>query len=201
MREKYPYMKVPDGLALSNAQQNFDRAFRDYCKGKKGKPTFKKKSEFPRSFTTNNQCFNGKDTIYVHENEAKGYGYLLHIPKIDKHGGDIPIDLHKQLNGRIRNVTIEYTATGEYYAAFIIEETLEFPDEPDDDVIDRLLLLDDEELLSRVFGGDLGLDTYVYGSDGISYDDPQLADYKKLEKKLHRGQRKLGKKRARLLVR
>ena len=199
LRKKYPYMKIPDGLAFSNVQRQFDRAFKDYCKGKKGKPAFKKKSDFPRTFTTNNQCVNGKDTIYVHENEAKGHGYLLHIPKIDKHGGDIPIDLHKPLNGRIRNVTIEYTATGEYYAAFIIEETMEFHNEPDDDVIDRLLLLDDEALLSRVFGGDLGLDTYVYGSDGIAYDDPQLDDYKQLEKKLHKEQRKLGKKRARLL--
>ena len=198
-RKEYPYMKVADGLSLSEACMNFNSAFSDYCKGKKGKPTFKKKSDFPRTYHTKNQTVNGKDTIYVHKNEAKGYGYLLHLPKIDKYGGDIPIELHKPLSGRIKSATIEYTATGEYYVAFTIEETIEFPDEPDDDVIDRLLLLDDEELLSRVFGGDLGLDTYVYGSDGISYDDPQLADYKKLEKKLHREQRKLGKKRARLL--
>ena len=198
-REKYPYMKITDGLSLSEACMNFNSAFSDYCKGKKGKPTFKKKSDFPRTYHTKNQTVNGKDTIYVHKNEAKGYGYLLHLPKIDKYGRDIPIELHKPLSGRIKSATIEYTATGEYYAAFTIEETIEFPDEQDDDIIDRLLLLDDEELLSRVFGGDLGLDTYVYGSDGISYDDPQLADYKKLEKKLHREQRKLGKKRARLL--
>ena len=198
-REEYPYMKIADGLSLSEACMNFNSAFSDYCKGKKGKPTFKKKSDFPRTYHTKNQTVNGKDTIYVHENEAKGYGYLLHLPKIDKYGGDIPIELHKPLSGRIKSATIEYTATGEYYVAFTIEETIEFPDEQDDDIIDRLLLLDDEELLSRVFGGDLGLDTYVYGSDGISYDDPQLADYKKLEKKLHREQRKLGKKRARLL--
>ena len=198
-REKYPYMKVADGLSLSEACMNFNSAFSDYCKGKKGKPTFKKKSDFPRTYHTKNQTVNGKDTIYVHKNETKGYGYLLHLPKIDKYGGDIPIELHKPLSGRIKSATIEYTATGEYYAAFTIEETIELPDEQDDDIIDRLLLLDDEELLSRVFGGDLGLDTYVYGSDGISYDDSQLADYKKLKKKLHKEQRKLGKKRARLL--
>ena len=199
MREKYPYMKIADGLNLSDVKNDFNKAFKNYCKGKSGKPTFKKKSDFPRTYRTDNQTINGKDTIYIHENTVKGYGYLLHLPKIDKHGGVIPIKMHKPLNGRISSVTVEYTATHEWYVAITIEETLEFPDAHDDDIIDHLLGLDDGALLRSVFGGDLGLDTYVYGSDGIAYDDPQLADYKKLEKKLHREQRKLGKKRARLL--
>ena len=96
-------------------------------------------------------------------------------------------------------VTIEYTAAHEWYASFIIEEQIEFKDSHDYDTIDSLLALDDEALLKRIFGGDLGLETYVYGTDGISYDDPALADYKKLEAKLHREQRKLGKKRTRLV--
>ena len=202
MREKYPYMRVADGLALSNAQRAFDKAFRNYCQGKGGKPHFKKKTDYPRSYTTNNQSRNDRDTVYVHENRSKGRGYLLHIPKIDKYGGDIQIAMHRPFPGRIKSVTIEYTAAHEWYASFIIEEQIEFKDSHEDshdyDNIDNLLALDDEALLKHVFGGDLGLETYVYGTDGISYDDPVLADYKKLEAKLHREQKKLGKKRARL---
>ena len=200
LREEHPYMKIADGLALSNVQLAFDKAFNDYCQGKSGAPKFKKKTEYPHTYTTNNQKMkNGRETIYIHDDPSRKHGYLLHIPKIDKHGGDIQIRLHKPINGCIRNATIEYTASREWYVALIIEEQRELTDEDaHGDIIDRLLALDDEALLSSVFGGDLGLESYVYGTDGVSYDDPELASYRQLERKLHREQRKLGKKAARL---
>ena len=56
----------------------------------------------------------------------------------------------------------------------------------------------DDELVMALFAGDLGLKTFLTGNDGTFFDDPCLDDYKKLQKKLHKAQRKLGKKCARL---
>ena len=198
-KQAYPYLKEVDAYALVSASNDFREAFKRYTQGKANKPRYRSKMTYPRTFRTSNLSKPSGDTIYVHKGPYSHTGYSLHRPKIGKHGGDVPIVVHRHVDGRILNVTVKYTATHTWYVAICYETIIETDDSQDtNDIIDNLLALDDDELLKRVFGGDLGLETYVYGTDGISYDDPALADYKKLEAKLHREQRKLGKKRARL---
>ena len=198
-KQAYPYLKEADSLALVSASNDFREAFKRYTQGKANKPRYRSKMTYPRTFRTNNQSTSSGDTIYIRKDPYSHTGHTLHLPKIGKHGGDVPIVVHRHVDGRIINVTVKYTATHAWYVSICYEKTITTDDYQDtDDVIDTLLSLNDETLLKRVFGGDLGLETYVYGTDGVSYDDPALADYKKLEAKLHREQRKLGKKRARL---
>ena len=198
-KQAYPYLKEADSLALVSASNDFREAFKRYTQGKANKPRYRSKMTYPRTFRTNNQSTSSGDTIYIRKDPYSHTGHSLHLPKIGKHGGDVPIVVHRHVDGRILNVTVKYTASHAWYVSICYERTITTNDYQDtDDVIDTLLSLNDETLLKRVFGGDLGLETYVYGTDGVSYDDPALADYKKLEAKLHREQRKLGKKRARL---
>ena len=198
-KQAYPYLKEADSLALVSARRDFETAFKHYTQGKANKPRYRSKMTYPRTFRTSNISNPSGDTIYVHKDPYSHTGYSLHLPKIGKHGGDVPIVVHHHVDGRILNVTVKYTATHAWYVSICYETIIETDEHQGSDaIIDILLALDDEALLKRAFGGDLGLESYVYGTDGISYDDPALADYKKLEAKLHREQRKLGKKRARL---
>ena len=198
-KQAYPYLKEVDAYALVSASNDFREAFKRYTQGKANKPRYRSKMTYPRTFRTSNLSKPSGDTIYIHKDPYSHTGYSLHLPKIGKHGGDVPIVVHRHVDGRILNVTVKYTASHAWYVSICYETIIETDESQDtDNIIDTLLALDDEMLLKRVFGGDLGLETYVYGTDGISYDDPALVDYKKLEAKLHREQRKLGKKRARL---
>ena len=185
----YPYMKEVDSLALANARQNYFSARSRYFDGLGGKPNFKSKGDYPHAFTTNNQNFeNGKrGTIYVYEDEEHPGVHWLHLPKMSKMG-DVRIDMHRQLSGPIHNVTIKYHADGSWTASILAEEVVEI----ETDESPELSL----EKVEHFFGGDLGLKCFLTGTDGISYDDP--GDYEKLEKRLKKEQRKLGKKCARL---
>ena len=194
-KQAYPYLKEVDAYVLVSASNDFRKAFKRYTQGKAKHPRYRSKMTYPRTFRTNNLSHPSGDTIYIRKNPYSHTGYSLHLPKIGKHGGDIPIVVHRHVDGRILNVTVKYTATHAWYVAICYEKTVVTDDNQDTGgIIDTLLAFDDEALLKHVFGGDLGLETYVYGTDGISYDDPALADYKRLEAKLHREQRKLGKK-------
>ena len=198
-KQAYPYLKEVDSLALVSARRDFETAFKHYTQGKANKLRYRSKMTYPRTFRTSNISNPSGDTIYIRKDPYSHTGYSLHIPKIGKHGGDVPIVVHRHVDGRILNVTVKYTASHAWYVSICYETTIETDEHQDSDtIIDTLLALDDKALLKRAFGGDLGLESYVYGTDGVSYDDPALADYKKLEAKLHREQRKLGKKRARL---
>ena len=198
-KQEYPYLKEVVAYVLVSASNDFREAFKRYTQGKTNKPRYRSKMTYPRTFRTSNISNPSGDTIYIRKDPYSHTGYSLHLPKIGKHGGDVPIVVHRHVDGRIINVTVRYTATHAWYVSICYETIIETEDAQNTDtIIDNIPSLDDETLLKRIFGGDLGLESYVYGTDGISYDDPALADYKKLEAKLHREQRKLGKKRARL---
>jgi len=54
-KKEYSFLKEVDSLALSNAQLNLEKAYKNFFKDKKiGFPKFKKKKGY-QSYTTNNQ--------------------------------------------------------------------------------------------------------------------------------------------------
>ena len=196
-KQEYEYMRDVDSLALMNARRNFEKAFKGYTQGKNGKPKFKSKNRYPRTFKTSNLTMPSGDTISVYQSRDSETGYLLHLPKLGKHGGDVPIVINRHINGRILNVTIKYTASGKWFASICYEETITVEDNTNE-LIERLLAMTDDELVMALFAGDLGLKAFLTGNDGTCFDDPYLDDYKKLQEKLHKAQRKLGKKCTRL---
>ncbi|MCG2717476.1 MAG: transposase [Nanoarchaeota archaeon] len=96
----------------------------------------------------------------------------LHLSKI----GNIPIRCHRNIKGKIKQITIKREASGKWYAS-VIEETQK--------IIKK-------QPIRRVVGIDLGLTDIVHDSDGNKINNPR--HLKKQSEKLALLQRKMSKK-------
>jgi putative transposase len=91
--------------------------------------------------------------------------------------GDIPIILHRPLDGEIKTLTIRKTATEKWYASFSVDvEPTVAVTIPHND---------------RVVGIDVGLTTFCTMSDGTTVENPRW--FRNDEKKLAKSQRKLSR--------
>ena len=129
-----------------------------------GKPRFKSENRF-KSFTYNQSGFK-----LLPKNDKLG---LLHLSKI----GDIPIRLHREIVGEIKQVTIKHMPSGKWYA-YIVVDNGSSGFEPVD--------------IERAVGLDFGLTSYIVDSDGNEVENPR--HLKQALKKLRREQRRLSKK-------
>lgn len=210
-KKEYPYLKEADSHGLQNAHKHYLQARDCHFKGA-GRPQFKSKWDYPRTYTAQNEKDDGPGTGTVRV-YRKGKHDWLHVPKLPKNtvrntdettgkpvaegkthkeDDDIRIILPKRITDdmRILAATLGQNADGSYYASLSVEETITAEDPEEQEERDYRLLA------SLCYGGDLGLKAYLTGTDGISHNDP--ANYKKLEEKYKREQRKLSKQRARL---
>jgi len=210
-KKEYPYLKEADSHGLQNAHKHYLEARKRHFEGA-GRPQFQSKWDYPRTYTAQNEKDDGPGTGTVRVYH-KGKHDWLHVPKLPKNtvrdtdettgqpvangkthkeDDDIQLILPKRItdNMRILAATLGQNADGFYYASLSVEETITVDDPEEQEERDYQLLA------SLCYGGDLGLKSYLTGTDGISHDDP--ADYEKLEEKYKREQRKLGKQRARL---
>ncbi|MBU4502033.1 MAG: transposase, partial [Nanoarchaeota archaeon] len=96
----------------------------------------------------------------------------LHLSKI----GNIPIRCHRNIKGKIKQITIKREASGKWHAS-VIEETQK--------IIKK-------QPIRRVVGIDLGLTDIVHDSDGNKINNPR--HLKKQSEKLALLQRKMSKK-------
>ncbi len=109
-KKEYEFLKEVDSLALSNAQLNLSKAYKNFFRGKSiGFPKFKKKRN-KQSYTTNNQ--NG--TIYVENNYIK-------LPKLKS---KVKLKQHRKIKGKIKSATISKTNTDKYYISILVEEEI-----------------------------------------------------------------------------
>ena len=131
---------------------------------KVGKPRFKSEHRF-RTFTYNQSGFK-----LLPKNDKFG---LLHLSKI----GDIPIRLHRPIDGVIKQVTIKQMPSGKWYAYLIIDNGSN-GFEPID--------------IENAVGIDVGLTSYIVDSDDHEVENPR--HLKQALKKLRREQRRLSKK-------
>ena len=114
-KEKYPFLKEVDSLALANSGMNLQAAFSNFFgrkrKKKNGFPKFKSFKHSKRTYTTNNQ--NG--TIAILNNSIK-------LPKI----GAVEAAIHRIPDERwvLKSATISQNQDGKYYASvlFAFEE-------------------------------------------------------------------------------
>ena len=142
-KQEFEWLREVDSLALANAQQDLNAAYRNFFRDKSiGFPKFKSKHTNHCSYKTNNQ----KGTVSV-EN-----GYL----KLPKLKSLVKIKLHRQFTGLIKSVTISKTPTNKYYASILVEENEQlFP-----------------KLETRV-GIDVGLKEFAILSNGQRYENPK----------------------------
>lgn len=160
-KNDYPWLKEVDSLALANAQQNLETAFKSFFRDSKiGYPHFKSKKDNHLSYTTN----------YVNHNIYLTNGYLR-LPKI----GLVRIKQHRQIpdNYILKSVTISRTPTGKYYASILFEYENQ--------------VLDIEP--TTFIGLDYSMHELYKDSNGDEPQYPKY--YRRAEKRLCREQRKL----------
>lgn len=164
-KKEYIWLKEVDSLALSNAQMNLDKAYKNFFRDKSvGFPKFKSKKNNYYSYTTNNQ----KNTINIIDSK------YIKLPKLKTL---VRIKQHRQIpkNGKIKSATISKNPSGKYYISILVEQ--EMKELPKNDF---------------AIGIDLGLTDFAITSDGIKYSNPRYL--RKSLNKLAKEQRKLSRR-------
>ncbi|MDY4156367.1 MAG: IS200/IS605 family element RNA-guided endonuclease TnpB [Bacilli bacterium] len=110
-KERFPFFKEVDSLALANAQLNRNKALKSFFKKQNKFPKFKAKRN-KQSYSTNNQ--NG--TVYLSED-----GKYISLPKIK----NIKIKMHRKFDGVIKTVTVSKECDETYYVSILVEENIE----------------------------------------------------------------------------
>ena len=110
-KERFPFFKEVDSLALANAQLNRNKALKAFFRKQNKFPKFKAKRN-KQSYSTNNQ--NG--TVYLSE-DCK----FISLPKIK----NIKIKMHRKFDGVIKTVTVSKECDDTYYVSILVEENIE----------------------------------------------------------------------------
>lgn len=161
-KKEFPFLKEIDSLALSNAQINLDKAYKNFFRDKTiGFPRFKSKNNPVQSYTTNNQ----DGTVRLIDDK------FLKIPKLREL---IRIKLHRQPKGEIKSATISKQSSGKYYISLLCKEDIEELEEIDSSV-----------------GIDLGIREFAIFSSGERIDNNRFTremeeKLKKEQRKLSR---------------
>jgi putative transposase len=142
-KKEYPWLKEVDSLALSNAQMNLNKAYRNFFRDKSvGFPKFKSKKRNRHSYTTNNQ----KGTIHIEDKYIK-------LPKLKSM---IKIVQHRQFDGEIKSCTVSKTPTNKYYISILVDEDIKQLPKSNNKV-----------------GIDLGITDFAITSDGEVFENPK----------------------------
>src|SRR3989338_1837745 len=131
-------------------------------KRKVGALRFKGKGWF-KTFTYNQSGFKLIQTGKRHQ--------TLWLSKI----GNIPIKCHRNIKGKIKQITIKKESSGKWHASIIEERNITMP----------------KQEITKIIGIDLGLTDVVYDSEGNKISNPR--HLKKQADKLAKEQRKLSR--------
>lgn len=157
--EDFAFLKVVDSIALQQSLRDLDRGFVNFFQKRAAHPIFKSKHNRHQSYRTVNQG----DNIRI-------VGRYLKLPKL----GFVKIRQSMEV-GKIKNVTIEHTPTGKYFAVLNVE----FKPQP-------------RPNNGGCIGIDVGIKEFYSESNGNVVSNPKYL--KKSMRKLIREQRKLSKK-------
>lgn len=158
-QEDYTFLKEVDSIALQQSLRDLDRGFVNFFQKRAAHPTFKSKHNHHQSYRTVNQG----DNIRV-------VGKQIKLPKL----GFVKIRQSMEI-GKIKNVTIENTPTGKYFAVLNVE----FEPQP-------------RPNNGGVIGIDVGIKEFYSDSNGNTVANPKYLE--KSMRKLIREQRKLSRK-------
>ena len=112
-KDKYPYLREVDSLALANKQIDLQEAFRNtFSKSRKknnGFPKYKSAKHSRKSYTTNNQ----KGTVAIINNK------YIKLPKI----GNVKAVIHRipDSDWIIKSATVSQESDGKYYISVLFE--------------------------------------------------------------------------------
>lgn len=164
-KEKYPFLKDIDALALVGADNALKSAYKNFFEKRADFPKFKSKRCSKQNYTTYN--VNGAD-IRIENNHIR-------LPKI----GFIKIKYHRPIPSeyKIKNATITKNPSDKYYVSVCVEYEYEYP---------TPILNKDNSI-----GLDYSSPAFYVDNQGRKPDYPKY--FRKAEEKLAREQRKLDK--------
>lgn len=106
-KNEFPFLKEVDSLALANAQQNLESAYKNFFRDTSiGFPKFKSKHKSKSSYTTNNQGGN----IRMEDGKIK-------LPKI----GLVKLKQHRTFDGMIKSCTVSMNKSGKYFVSILVK--------------------------------------------------------------------------------
>ena len=157
--EDFAFLKVVDSVALQQSLRDLDRGFMNFFQKRAAHPTFKSKHNHHQAYRTINQ-----------RNNIRIAGRYIKLPKL----GYVKIRQSMEV-GKIKNVTIERTPTGKYFAVLNVE----FEPQP-------------RQNKGNCIGIDVGIKDFYSDSNGNVVSNPKYLE--KSMRKLIREQRKLSRK-------
>ena len=164
-KNKFPWLKEVDSLALCNAQLNLNTAYTNFFRNPKevGFPAFKSKHKSRKSYTTN-----------LTNNNIKITKTSIKLPKL----GSVKLKQHRDFPPDIviKHVTISCSAKGSYYVSVCFKQTIAIPSVTPETAL----------------GLDFSMSSLFIDSDNQSADYPKF--YRKSQEQLAKAQRRLSKR-------
>jgi putative transposase len=157
LKKEYEWLKEPYSQTLQAACLNLSNAFVNFFEKRGGYPKFKSKHQ--------------RQSIQYKQN-VKVEGDYLKVPKL----GLVVARIHRELEGKLKTVTISKNPDGKYFASLLFDDGLDKPE---------------QSLDGKAIGIDLGLTDFCITNEGSKYKQPKWL--KRHEKNLKRKQRKLSR--------
>lgn len=155
---EYVWLKEADSQVLQQSLRDLDRAYKNFFDGRARYPRFKSRRH--------------KQSIRYPQRVKVNYAFRqIYLPKV----GWVKTIFHREIAGKIKNVTVSRTKSGRYFASFQVE--VEVPD---------------PVFQGRVVGLDLGIHSFAALSNGDKIANPR--HLVRAEKRLRRLQKSLSRK-------
>lgn len=114
LKQEYEWLCEADSQALQQALQNLASAYEAFFKGRARYPRFRSKHA--------RQSFAYPQRVKIAERRGNGWG-LLNLPKV----GQVRANIHREVTGKIKTVTISLDAAGRYWAAILTDDGAPLP--------------------------------------------------------------------------
>ena len=158
LKKEHEWLKLTYSQCLQQVCLNLGVAFNNFFERRAKYPRFKSK--------------HGKQSIHYPQN-VKQINDCLRLPMI----GDVKAIFHREIEGKIKTVTVSKNKSGQYYAAILFEDGKDKPKVSTD---------------GKAIGIDLGLTHFAITSDGSKFDNPRWIN--KHERNLKIKQQQLSRK-------
>ena len=169
LKYEAPFLQEIDSIIIHKSLYNLDNAFKRKFSKTSGYPKFK--SKYNRNSYNIPATYKGKYCNIELDLKARN----LHLPQL----GLVKVRGYrniKNINGKIKNVTISKEPTGKYYVSILYEMYEKLPTPNPQNIV----------------GIDLGIKKLLTLSSGITYDNNKYID--KYQKRIKRKQRELSRK-------
>ena len=139
LKKEYEWLKLTYSQCLQQVCLNLGTAFNNFFERRNKYPRFKSK--------------HGKQSIQYPQN-VKRIESCLRLPMI----GDVKAVFHREIEGKIKTVTVSKNKSDQYFAAILFEDGKEKPLSSN---------------YGKAIGIDLGLNHFAITSDGSKFDNPR----------------------------